>query len=118
MRSAFVLSFVALAGCSFAARSPEMYKKDTEKLLATKTPAIKACYDEQLKGNPGLTGRATVKFEVEPSSGKLTHIAVDAGGTTVPDALAQCVVHAIEGLTLNPGDQKQGVATFSYEFKK
>jgi len=118
MRSVFVLSFVALAGCSFAARSPEMYKKDTQKLLATKTATIKACYDEQLKANPGLSGRATVKFEVEPSSGKITHVTKDAGGTTVPDELAQCVIRAIDGLTLNPGDQKQGDATFVYEFKK
>ena len=47
-----LVSLAALAaGCSFAARSPEMYAADTQKVLESKSADIKKCYDDALKTN-------------------------------------------------------------------
>lgn len=115
------LTLVALAalaaGCSFAARSPEMYAADTEKLLESKSGDIKQCYDAALKTNQTLAGRVTVNFTVKTETGDITDIKVDAPNTTAPEVLQGCVVSALQGLKLNPPDEKEGLATFSWEFQ-
>ncbi|HET9960476.1 MAG TPA: AgmX/PglI C-terminal domain-containing protein [Polyangiaceae bacterium] len=105
-----------LAGCSFAARSPEMYRDETAALLETKSAQVKACYDETLKTNKDAQGRVTVRFVVEHETGKLTSVAADPAGTTAPEPLTKCVVDALQGLALSPPDQRDGNATFVYEF--
>jgi hypothetical protein len=37
--------------------------------------------------------------------------------TTAPEPLGQCVITAINGLTLDPPDERDGIASFVYEFK-
>jgi hypothetical protein len=49
---------VVVGGCSFAARSPEMYRDDTKAVLETKNNDIRACYDGVLKGAPTAAGKA------------------------------------------------------------
>jgi hypothetical protein len=106
----------ALGGCSFAVRSPDMYRDDTAKVLASKSADIQACYDGILKGKPGTAGKATVKFNVEVKTGAFTDVAVDKANTTVPDDVAACVTTAMAGLALAPADSNKGEATFVYEF--
>ena len=111
----------AVAGCSFAARSPEMYRDDTNKVLEAKNPDIKACYDGVLKGTPGASGKVTVKFDVqkdgEDNAGKVVNVQVDAGGTTAPPPVADCVTKNITGAgPLNPPDKRLGQATYVWEF--
>ncbi|MBK6463741.1 MAG: AgmX/PglI C-terminal domain-containing protein [Myxococcales bacterium] len=113
---ASVAMLAALGGCSFAVRSPDMYRDDTAKVLATKSPEIQACYDGILKGKPGTAGKATVKFSVEVKTGAFTDVAIDKANTTVPDDVAACVTHAMAGLALAPADSNNGEATFVYEF--
>lgn len=111
------LALVVLGtGCSFAVRSPEMYRDDTQKLLAGKSEEIKTCYDGVVKTTPGAGGKVTVKFTVEEKTGKIGEITVDKANTNAPDAVAACLTNAMAGLTLNPGDQKKGEATFTYDF--
>jgi len=111
------LALVVLGtGCSFAVRSPDMYRDDTNKLLASKNEEIKACYDAHVKAHPGAAGKVTVKFGVEEKTGKLVDITVDKANTTAPDPVPECVTKAIAGLTLTPGDQKKGDATYTYDF--
>jgi hypothetical protein len=105
------------AGCSFAARSPEMYAADTEKLLESKSGEIKQCYDAALKTDQTLTGRVTVNFTVKTETGDIADVRVDAPNTTAPEVLQGCVVAALQGLRLNPPDEKEGLATFSWEFQ-
>jgi hypothetical protein len=107
-----------VTGCSFAARSPEMYRDDTQKVLATKQADIQACYDATLKTTPGVNGKVTVNFDVEPETGKITNVNVDKAGSSAPDAVGECVTKAITGLQLAPGDQRLGKATFVYEFSQ
>lgn len=112
-----VLALVAgMAGCSFAARSPEMYSKDTEEVLNTRNGQIKTCYDDALKTNKELQGKVTIKLLVEHETGKVSNVAADPAGTTAPEALTKCVVDSLQGLVLQPPDQRDGDATFVYDF--
>ena len=108
------LATTALVGCAF--RSPEMYRDDTNKVLETKQAAIKACYDDILKGQPGVGGKVTVKFEVETEGGKIQNVTVDKPSSTAPDAVGDCVKKNIEGLVIAPPDRRLGQATYVYEF--
>jgi len=107
---------VLATGCSFAARSPEMYRDDTKAVLETKNNDIRACYDGVLKATPGVGGKVTVTFEVETEGGKLTKIAVDKANTTAPDAVAECVTKNITGLGLTPPDKRLGLGSWAWEF--
>lgn len=110
------VSLASLAGCSFAARSPEMYRDDTRAALETRSNDIRACYDSVLKASPGAAGKVTVKFEVETEAGKFTKVEVDKANTTAPDPVAECVTKSIDGLGIQPPDARLGEATFVYEF--
>ena len=106
----------AATGCSFAARSPEMYRDDTAALLETKNAEIRACYDQQLQANQTAAGTVRVQFMVQKDTGMIVDPQVDAAGTTAPAEVSTCVVNAINGLTLTPPDQNDGQATFTWEF--
>ena len=107
---------VLVSGCSFAARSPEMYRDDTKAVLETKNNDIRACYDGVLKGSPRAAGKVTVKFNVDTAAGKFTNIAVDAPNTTAPAEVSDCVTKSIAGLGVAPPDARLGEATFVWEF--
>jgi hypothetical protein len=105
-----------MGGCSVAARSPDMYRDDTGKVLAARQDEIHSCYDHVLSSTPGVGGHVTVKFEVDTEQGKITHITVDKPNTTAPDAVAECVTRHIEGLTLAPPDARKGEGSWTWEF--
>jgi hypothetical protein len=113
-------TFVCLAlcaiGCSAIARSPEQYRDDTQALLETRNAQIKQCYDEALKTDAKLSGQVTVKFTVKAETGKIANPEVDAARTTAPPALGQCVVQSIDGLALQQPDERDGQATFTFDF--
>jgi len=104
-------------GCQFYARAPEDYSKETGALLASKNDEIKSCYDEVLKTDSKAEGIVAVTFKVEKKTGKIVDPAIDKERTTVSDTLSACVINAINGLTLDPPDQRDGLASFEYEFK-
>jgi hypothetical protein len=114
---AFVGAVTAMAACSGTARGLEAYRTDTQKLLDTRSAQLQSCYDDALKGNDKLAGTVTVDFVVAKKSGTITNAVVDAPHSTAPAPLGDCVVKAIDGLTLDPGDRNDGHATFVYEFK-
>jgi len=105
-----------VAGCSFAARSPEMYRDDTAKLLEARTPEIKSCYDKTLKAWQDASGTVRVSFTVKKETGEITDAQVDRNGTNAPDELSSCVVQSIAGLKLEPPDRSDGRATFTWNF--
>lgn len=107
---------LSVAGCSFAARSPDMYRDDTRAVLETKNEQIRSCYDELLKTNKDAQGNVTVKFTVAKDTGAFSNVAADPAGTTAPPELTQCVLNALQGLALTPGDKSEGQATFVYQF--
>ena len=112
-----VVSFAALAGCSFAARSPDMYRDDTTKVLATKNAEIGACYDGVLKGTPGAGGKVTITFDVKDETGTFENVKVDPTGTTTPAPVSDYVTKTVgSDLVIAPGDARVGKATYVYEF--
>lgn len=111
-------SLATLAGCGFAARSPEMYRDDTQKVLETKNNEIRACYDTVLKGTPGVGGKVTVKFEIAEDTGKIQNVIVDRPNTTAPESVSECVKKNLEGLAINPPDARLGQAAFVYDFNQ
>ncbi|MBX3226014.1 MAG: AgmX/PglI C-terminal domain-containing protein [Labilithrix sp.] len=113
-----LVAFASLTGCGFAVRSPEMYRDDTQKVLETKSADIKACYDGILQGKPGVGGRVTVKFEVEPDTGKIKNVTVDQPNSNAPPEVGDCVKRSIEGLAISPPDANLGQAAFVYEFSQ
>jgi len=114
------LSLVALVlgavGCSYYARSPEKYREATRELIEAKRPEIEACYTTALQEQQDLTGRVAILFSVQPETGIITNTRVDEGQTTAPETLAQCVVEAVNGLKLSPADEREGQATFFFDF--
>jgi len=106
---------VGSMGCSFAKRSPEMYREDTRALLETKSGELKACYDSYLKSDKSASGSVTVFFVVQKETGKVTKAEVQ--DASAPQALQDCVTNSLIGLTLDPPDADDGHATFTYEFQ-
>jgi hypothetical protein len=113
-----LLSLACLVGCSisFAARDADTYRKDTRELLATKNGVVTMCYEEQLKSGAKPGGKVVVNFTVQEETGQLINAALVKEKTTAPEALSKCVLDAINGLALDPPDQKKGLATFEWEF--
>lgn len=103
-------------GCSFMARGPEDYAKDTQKVLAKDNDKVRACYDEVRATDPSASGKVTVTFTVEKQTGTFNSASIVKDKTTAPDALASCVLSAVEGKALTPEDARDGIATFVYEF--
>lgn len=123
MKDGFTLTCSALVavsaltlGCTFYARSPQQYRDDTAKVLDAKSAEINSCYDTVLKTTPAAAGKVTVVFTVEEKTGKIADAKPDPARTTAPQPLIDCVVNAINGLMLQPPDQRKGDATFEYDF--
>ena len=123
MRKSTMLSllFVAVSavvpGCTCVARDAETYKNDTRSLLETRNKAIKDCYDVALTTDPKLSGEVVVNFTVEKKTGKIMNPAIDTAKTTAPPEIGKCIVDAIDGLQLDPADQREGQASFSWKFE-
>jgi hypothetical protein len=115
--TAFIAASAVLPGCSCVARDAETYRADTRSLVETRNEAIKKCYDVALTTDPNLSGDVVISFDVEKKTGKIMNTAVDAGKTTAPEPLGTCIVEAIDGLTLDPFDRREGQATFRWTFK-
>ena len=111
-----LVSLATLAGCSFAARSPEMYRDDVKAVLETKNAEIRACYDGLLKGTPGVAGKVTVTFDVQEDTGNITNVKADKAQTTAPPAVVDCVIKSLGGLAIKPADARLGQGTWVYEF--
>ncbi|HRI06263.1 MAG TPA: AgmX/PglI C-terminal domain-containing protein [Nannocystaceae bacterium] len=117
----YALAFIALStilpGCSCVARDSETYRKDTRSLVETRNQAIKECYDVALATDANVSGDVVVTFNVEKKTGKIIDPKVDSGRTTAPESLGQCIVEAIDGLELDPVDQREGQATMAWTFR-
>jgi len=105
------------AACEFHARSPDDYREATRAVLETRSDQIKTCYDGVLKSDSNASGTVVVHFTVKEETGAITGAEVMPESTASPEVGA-CITSAIEGLTLDPPDERQGDATFVWEFAK
>ncbi len=112
-----VASSAVVPGCTCIARDAETYKNDTRSLIETRNKAIKDCYDVALTTDGKVAGEVIVTFTVEKKTGKIMNTQVDSARTKAPEALSKCIVEAIDGLTLDPVDQRDGQATFTWKFR-
>lgn len=113
----FVLASAVVPGCTCIARDAETYKNETRSLLETRNKAVKDCYDVALTTDTKVQGDVVVNFTVEKKTGKIINTQVDTARTNAPESLSKCIVEAIDGLTLDPVDQRDGQATFTWKFR-
>ena len=116
MRKLIALALLSTTACSFIARGEDQYRTDTRAVLESRSADIKACYDNAIASDPSLAGEVVVNFTVEKKTGALTNISADPNASTAPEALQNCVVSSLEGLTLTPEDRRDGQATFTWAF--
>ena len=109
------LALGAASGC--AVRSPEMYRDDTRKLLTAKRPVLAACYDAELQTHADATGKVIVHFTIERDTGRVLNPRIDDLLSTPNRTLRGCVLDAMQGLVLDPPDERNGDATFTWEFR-
>lgn len=111
-----MLATLSLSACEFHARSPEDYRSDTRALLETRSAQIQACYDKALASDGSASGSVLVHFTVAEKTGALTNARV-LPESTAPESVGRCVLQTLDGLALQPPDQRAGNATFVWEFK-
>jgi len=74
--------------------------------------AIKACYERELRRNPGLNGRITLRFTIG-TSGRITSINASQN-TTGDEAIASCIISKVQDWKFDP--PTGGAVTFTYPF--
>jgi hypothetical protein len=97
-----------VSACGFHARGPADYASATRAVLETRSV---------LKQDKAAAGTVVVHFTVMPETGAITGAEVTPE-SSAPAPLGQCIVTALEGLTLDPPDAREGDATFSWDFKQ
>lgn len=115
-----ILALFALciaSGCSFHARDADSYRKATRAVLETRSGDIKSCYDAELKKDPKVGGKVVVKFTVKKKTGEIADVKVVDKRSDAPASLSQCVVNALNGLAIDPPDERDGEAQFQWEFQ-
>jgi len=120
LRIAAAAALVAgLGACSFEyhARSPEDYRAATRALLESKQSDFTNCYAGVIKATPDAKGSVAVSFEVEEKTGKIV-TPKSLPESTAPQPLQECVVNGLNGLALEPPDQRKGVATMTFDFDR
>jgi hypothetical protein len=79
---------------------------------------LDGCYERALKADAHAGGDVAVAFQVEAKTGKLHSPALVPERTTVSEELGQCVVTALNGLVLDPPDQRTAEAEFVWTFER
>jgi len=112
------LALLSLGACSFYARGADDYRKATRELLETKNGSLEACYERSLADSEGAKGKVVVEFEVQAKTGKIVKAKVVETKTEASEALQRCVLSVLDGLKLDPPDQRTGNATFEWDFAR
>lgn len=113
------VALFSLTGCSgsFHARSPDDYRIATRALLESQESSFKQCYQSVLSSTPDAAGTVAVSFVLEEKTGKIVTPA-SLPESTAPEPLRECVVKGLDGLALDPPDQRKGVATMTFDFAR
>ena len=111
------IATLGVAGTACAVRDAAMYRDDTRKLLEGKSSELRQCYDAELQKDANAGGKVIVSFVVKKDTGELADAKVDDLQSTSNRVLRKCVMDALKGLTLEPPDERDGEATFTWEFQ-
>jgi len=71
-----------------------------KKIMKRYNGRVKSCYERELKGNPDLSGKVTVSFEIE-TNGKVAAADI-ADNTTGSSDLEACILKVIRSIRMNP----------------
>lgn len=113
-----IVACASVSACSFYARGPDDYRTAVRKLLDKKQSDVESCYKQSYEKDNAVQGRVVVSFEVEPKTGNIVKPSVVPAGTTANETLQKCVLASLEGLKLDPADQRTGAATFTWDFSR
>jgi hypothetical protein len=111
-----IAASLTLAGCATFARSTAEYSTDVRGALADRTPSVTSCYGRALQTMPTAAGTVTVTFRILPESGKVAHAKIRPARSTAPQPVQQCVLDALEEITLDPPDVSEAVVEASWKF--
>ena len=119
MKRLLLLGSVAAlsVGCQSYARSPADYESATRDALETRNHDLMLCYDKVLRANGSAEGTVEVHFTVAEETGIFYNVKV-LPSSTAPPELGQCIVDAVDGLAIDPPDERKGDATFAWKFGK
>ena len=81
--------------------------------IQARMPAIKRCYQSQLRRNPSLRGKLTVELAIEERGRVAAARALE--NTTGSPAVADCVMVVLQKLHIDPGPEG-GTVRFKYPF--
>lgn len=118
--SAAFLALVAFSsgtlGCSFVMRDETRYERDTREALQARQGQIRTCYEQTLAAEGKVEGETVITFTVQKQTGVFADATVNPA-STAPEALSSCILAALDGVELDPVDQRDGVATFTWRFE-
>jgi len=106
---------VAASGCTL--RDLDTYQRDVRQLLEVRKPIVQACYDAELQLQPA-GGRVVVDFKIERATGRILEPRVDPARSSADRTLRGCVLESLRGLSLRPPEERDGEATFIWEFRQ
>jgi hypothetical protein len=86
------LLLLGLAGSCASLRAS--FRGDLTNVLAGARGKLSECYAEALARNPKLAGQVTLKFTVQPNTGRFTGVAV-AGSQIKDPAFEKCVTTVV-----------------------
>lgn len=84
-----------------------------DSVIRQRSGQLQACYEEQLRGNPGLSGRIEVQFNIR--NGRVTAVEV-IGNTSGNKALGDCIAQRVRRWRF--GEDVNGPLTWSWMFRQ
>lgn len=100
-------------------RTPQgaISKESVQRGIGEAQPAVKACYEEALKGNPGLAGKLTMRFTIvaENGEGRLRDAEVVEDDVGNP-FLGMCALDAVAKVVFDVPEQ-DGEVVVNYPFR-
>ena len=108
----------ASAAPAKAVEGPDRTINDIQAVVASNRDAFRACYDKAAKAHPGIKGKYTLKFVVNPD-GTVKSAEADATKSDIHASdLDACAVTALKALKFPPSKRgMESAVNYPFEFK-
>jgi len=106
----------AASACTM--RDMDAYHRDVRQLLEGRQPIVQACYDAELQTHKTAAGHVVVHFKIARATGRILEPRVDLARSSADRTLRGCVLESLRGLALRPPEERDGEATFVWEFRQ
>jgi TonB family protein len=108
----------ASAAPAKAVEGPDRTINDIQAVVASNRDAFRACYDKAAKAHPGIKGKYTLKFVVNPD-GTVKTAEADATKSDIHASdLDACAVAALKALKFPPSKRgMESAVNYPFEFK-